>query len=73
MDGHLVAVEVGVEGAADERVDLDRGPLHQHRHERLDAEAVQRGRTVEEHGMLLDHLVEHVPHLGADALHHALG
>src|SRR5437016_2092704 len=73
VDRHLVAVEVRVEGAANERVDLDRRPLDEHRHERLDAEAVKRGRAVEEHRMLLDHLIEHVPHFGADALHHALG
>ena len=37
VDGHLVAVEVGVEGGAHERVDLDGLALHQHRLERLDA------------------------------------
>ena len=74
MDGHLIAVEVGVERRAHERVDLDGHALHQHRLEGLDAEAVQRGRTVEEHRVLLDDLFEDVPHLGAaDALDHALG
>ena len=42
VDRHLVAVEVGVERRADERVQLDRLALDQHRLERLDAEAVQR-------------------------------
>jgi hypothetical protein len=44
---HLVAVEVGVERGANQRVQLDRLAFDQHRLERLDAEAVQRGRTVE--------------------------
>ena len=73
VDGHLVAVEVGVEGGAHQRVDLDGLALDQHGLERLDAEAVQRGGTVEEHRVLLDDLFEHVPHLRATALDHALG
>jgi hypothetical protein len=35
VHGHLVAVEVGVEGVAHERVHLDRLALHQHRLESL--------------------------------------
>ena len=73
VHGHLVAVEVGVERGAHQRVDLDRLALHQHRLERLDAETVERGRTVQEHRVLLDDLFEHVPHLRAGALDHALG
>ena len=72
VDGHLVTVEVGVEGGADERVDLDRLALDEHRLEGLDAEAVERGRPVEEDRVLLDHLVEHVPDLGATSLDHPL-
>ena len=41
VHGHLVAVEVGVEGGADQRMKLDRLAFDQHRLERLDAEAVQ--------------------------------
>ena len=73
VDRHLVAVEVGVERRADERVDLDGLALDEHRLEGLDAEAVQRGRTVQEHRVLLDDVLEHVPHLGAATLDHALG
>ena len=73
VDGHLVAVEVGVEGGADQRVDLDGLALDQHRLEGLDAEAVQRGGPVQQHRVLLDDLLEHVPHLRAAALDHALG
>jgi hypothetical protein len=63
VDGHLVAVEVGVEGRADQRMELDRLALDQHRLERLDAEAVERRRAVEQYRMLADHLVEDVPDL----------
>ena len=72
VHGHLVTVEVGVERRADERVDLDRLALDEHRLERLDAETVQRWGTVQEHRVLLDDLFEHVPHLRARALHHPL-
>ena len=73
MDGHLVTVEVGVERRADERMDLEGLALDQHGLEGLDAEAVQRRRTVEEHRMLLDDVFEDVPHLRATTLDHALG
>ncbi len=61
---HLVAVEVRVEGRANQRMQLDRLAFDQHRLEGLDAETVQRRRAVEQHRMLADHLVENVPHLG---------
>ena len=73
MHGHLVTVEVGVERAADERVDLDGLALDQLRLEGLDAEAVQGGRAVEQHGVLGDDLFEDVPHDRAGALDHPLG
>ena len=73
VDGHLVAVEVGVERGAHQRVDLDGLALDQHRLEGLDAEAVQRRGPVEQHRVLLDDVLEHVPHLRAAALDHPLG
>ena len=73
VDGHLVTVEVRVERGADERVQLDRLALDELRLEGLDAETVQRGRAVEQHGALADDLLEHVPHLGTRALDGALG
>ena len=59
---HLVAVEVGVERRADQRMQLDRLAFDQHRLERLDAEAVQRRRAVQHHRVLADHFLEDVPH-----------
>ena len=73
MHGHLVAVEIRIEGGADERVELDGGPLDEHRLEGLDAEPVEGGGAVEQHRAVLDHLVEDVPDLGAGALDDALG
>ena len=73
VDRHLVAVEVGVERVADERMDLDRLALDEHRLERLDAQAVQRRRAVEQHRVLVDDLLEHVPHLGDHRVDHLLG
>ena len=70
VDSHLVAVEVGVESVADERVDLDRLALDEDGLEGLDAEAVQGRRPVEQHRVLVDDLLEHVPDLGDHRLDH---
>ena len=56
MHGHLVAVKVGIECRADQRVQLDCFAFDQDRLEGLDAQAVQRGRAVEHDRMLFDHL-----------------
>ena len=73
VDGHLVAVEVGVEGRTDQRMKLDRLALDQNRFERLDAETVQRRGTVEHDRMLADHLFEDVPDFRTLSLHQPLG
>ena len=72
MNRHLVAVEIGVERGADQRMQLDRLALDQHRLERLDAEAMQGRRAVEQHRMLADHLFEDVPDLRLLFLHQLL-
>ena len=61
MNRHLVAVEVGVERGADQRVNLDGLAFHQHRLESLNAEAVQRGSAVQQNRMVLDDFFENVP------------
>ena len=61
---HLVAVEVGVERRADQRMQLDRLAFDQHRLKRLNAQPVQRRGTVEQHRMLANHFFEDVPDLG---------
>ena len=73
VNGHLVAVEVGVEGGADQRVKLDRLALDEHRLEGLDAEPMQRRGAVEQHRVLADHLVEDVPDLGLFLFDELLG
>ena len=70
MDRHLVAVKVGVERLANERVDLNRLALNQSRLEGLDAEPVQGRCTVQEHRPVLDHFFEDVPDLRARPLNH---
>ena len=72
MNRHLVAVEVGVESLADQRVNPDRIPLDQHRLERLNAHSVQGRCPVQEHRVVADHLFENVPHLVAAPLEHLL-
>ena len=61
MHRHLVAVEVGVERRADQRVDLDRLAFHQHRLERLNTESVKGWSAVQEHRMIFNDLFEDVP------------
>ena len=73
VDGHLVAVEVRVVRGADQRVEPQRAALDQDWLEGLDAQAVERGRAVEEHRMLLNDDLEGIPDLGALLIHHLLG
>src|SRR5215210_7575686 len=61
MHGHLIAVEVGVKGGTNERMDLDRLALNEHRFKSLDSEAVKRGRAVQQDRVILDDLFENVP------------
>ena len=64
MHGHLITVEVRVERGADERVNANGLAFHQHRLERLDAQAVERRRAVEQHRVVADDLFEDLVHLG---------
>ncbi|CAB4679735.1 unannotated protein [freshwater metagenome] len=73
MDGHLVAVEVGVECGTNQRMNLQGLALNEHRLECLDAQAVKRWCTVEHYWVFLDDVFEDIPHLRATTLDHALG
>ena len=73
MHRHLVTVEVGVERGTDQRVQLDGLAFHQLRLEGLDAQPVQGGRAVQQHGVRGDDLFQDVPHLRALTLDHPLG
>ena len=73
VNGHLVAVEVGVEGGADEGVDLKGFALHEDGLEGLDAVPMESGRPVEEDRMVLDRLFQAFPDLGGPLFDHLLG
>jgi len=73
VDGHLIAIEVSVEGGADQRVNLDGLAFHQHRLKGLNAQTMERGGAVEQHRMVLDDLFKNVPHHRFLHLHHFLG
>ena len=73
VDGHLVAVEVGVEGGTCQRVELDGFAFDHLRLEGLDAEAVEGGGTVEKYGVALHHVFQDVPHDGFLAVDDLLG
>ncbi|SPU72294.1 Uncharacterised protein [Brucella suis] len=61
VNSHLVAVEVGIERRADERMKLNGLAFDQGRFKRLDAETVQRRGTVQKNRMLADHFVKDIP------------
>ena len=52
---------------------LQGATLHQHRLKGLDTQTVQRRCAVQHNGVILDDLVQRVPHLGAALIHHLLG
>ena len=72
MNRHLVAVEVRIERGTAQRMELDRTTLNEYRRERLDTKSVQRRRTVEQYGVILDNALEGVPDLILCALYHLL-
>jgi len=58
--------------AARQRVELYRAALDEHGLERLYAQAVERRRAVEQHGVVLDDLFQHAPDRLVCAVHDAL-
>ena len=70
MNRHLVAVEVGVKSRTYQRMELDRLSFYQDRLKGLDSQTVQRRSTVQHNGMLFNYILQHVPDLGLQALHH---
>ena len=73
VDSHLVAVEVRVVSGAHQRVQADGLAFDQHGFEGLDAQSVQRRGAVQEHGVILNDVVQNVPDFGADLFDHSLG
>ena len=72
VNGHLVAVEVGVECRANERMELDGLAFDEFRFERLNTETVQGRSTVQHHGVLEDDFFEDVPDDRFLVFHHLL-
>ena len=62
MYGHLVSVEVGVERGTYQRVKLDGSALYQYGFKCLNRKSMQRRRTVQKNGMLLDNVFQRVPY-----------
>ena len=54
-------------------MDLDGLPLDQNGLKGLNAQTVQGGSTVEQHGMLTNDFLQNIPHDGVLLLHHFLG
>ncbi len=73
VDGHLVTVEVGVEGGADQRVQLDGLTFDQGRLESLDTQTVQGRRTVQHDRVFANDFFEDVPDHRLLAFDHLLG
>src|SRR5260370_15544869 len=73
MYGHLVAVEVGVVGDADQRMELDCLTLDEHRLECLDTKPMERRGALPKPWMLADNIIEDVPDILAFFLDHLLG
>src|SRR6266545_2406572 len=61
MDSHLITIEVRVESGSDERMQLDRRAFDQERFKCLDAQAVQRRRTIQQNGTFADHTFQRFP------------
>ena len=72
VHSHLVTIEVGIEGRANERVQLDSFTFNELRLEGLNTQAVQRRCAVQQNRMLLNDLLEDVPHHRTLTLNHAL-
>src|SRR2546422_7518462 len=70
---HLVAVEVRVEGRADQRVNLDGLAFDEDRFESLDPQTMKGRSPIEENRVLLDDVFEDVPDLGTFLFHELLG
>ena len=70
---HLVAVEVGVEGRAHQGMQLNGLALDEDGLKGLDAQAVQGGGAVEQHGVFPHHFVQDIPDLRGLPVHQLFG
>ena len=73
MHRHLVTVEVGVEGRTHQGVQLDGLALDEDGLKGLDAQAVQRGGSVQEYGVFPHHFVQDIPDFRGFPVHQFFG
>ena len=72
MYRHLVAIEIGIERSAHQRMKLDRFAFDQYWLERLNAQTVQGRRTVQHHGVFADDFFKNIPCFGQLFFHQLL-
>src|SRR3989339_705166 len=65
MDGHLVAIEIRIEGCANKRMQTDGFAFNENGVEGLYPKTVKRWSSIEQHRMVLDDLLKDIPNLGA--------
>ena len=73
MDGHLVAVEVGVESRTYEGVHLNGITFDEHWLECLNAEAVQGRSAIQKHVFAADDLFQDLPNFLGAVVYEAVG
>ena len=73
VHSHLVAVEVGVECRAYQRVQLQSTTLYQNRFERLNTQTVQGRSTVQQNGVVMNDIFQSVPYFRRSTVYHFSG
>ncbi len=73
MNGHLVPVEVGVKGRADQWMELNGFTFNQHGFEGLNSQPMQSRGSVQQYRMLPNYIIQNIPHLRFLPFHHFLG
>ena len=73
MNGHLVAVKVGVKSRANQRMQLMAFPSIEHRFKGLNPQSVQSRRPVEHNRVFAHHFIQGIPDLWGFLFHHLLG
>ena len=61
VNGHLIAIEIGVEGGADQRMNLDGFAFNQYGLERLNTQAVKSRGAVQQNRVVFNDLFQNVP------------
>ena len=73
MDGHLVAIEVSIEGSTNQRMQLNGLAFDKLGHESLDTQAMKRRSPVQQNRPALNDLLQYLPDLRGLAFHETLG